>query len=126
MLSDLLSSIETVKNHLKHLDSLRTTWILGFAGSLTIKGSSQLRAKYMQIPFLYQGKVMLRTGRFIKSLWRNWLARSAVNRMFDGSAAHRDVFLNILRACKALSTKILKLFKNFSFHILVCVSLTKC
>ena len=90
MLSGLLSSRETVKNHLKHLDSLRTTWILGFAGSLTIEGSSQLRAKYMQIPFLYQGKVMLRAGMYIKSLWRNWLARSAVNRKVGGSSPPRD------------------------------------
>ena len=125
MLSGLLSSRETVKNNLKHLDSLRTTWILGFAGSLTIEGSSQLRAKYMQIPFLYQGKVMLRAGRYIKSLWRNWLARSAVNRKVDGSSPSRDAFLNIFPACKTKNAKILKQFKNFSFHILVCVSSTK-
>ena len=79
----------------------------------------------MQIPFLYQGKVMLRAGRYIKSLWRNPLKRSAVNRKVDGSSPSRDAFLNIFPACKTKHAKILKHFKNFSFHKLVRVSSTK-
>ena len=50
----------------------------------------------MQIPFLYQGKVMLRAGRYIKSLWRNWLARSAVNRKGASSSLVGSDFFDFI------------------------------